>query len=482
MDFNDQNKLIPFTNNSLIRAKNSISVVNKIMKEISLNKFDKWDWWNNLSDEWKLILFYEGEIKNYGDHSIQNFNIEINESDLNRILEMKSLILGIFIEYIHGYDSKRYVEWKNWSLSDINPLNHLEKLTNLYLSGQEILNLIPSTNKINITHLYVGGEISDVSPIKDFLNLKYLSLDLRLYKGRPIDRSIRSIFKTALDLNPLSKLKNLTGLDLSNNHKSDLSPLSNLINLNKLKLNDNHISDLSILSNLINLKILHLNDNVISSLSPLSFLRNLTELNLEENQIFKLSPLSFLKNLNHLNLFDNKISDISPLNNLTKLTKIFMGENKISDLSPLSNLTNLTELDLFNNQISDLSPLSNLINLTELELSGNQISDLSPLSELTNLTELKLEDNQISDLTSLSNLINLTCLELSGNQISDLSPLSKLTNLIELKLEDNQILDASPLSNLTNLTDLYIGKCDYLNEDSTKKLKIILPNCNINTY
>jgi hypothetical protein len=38
MDFNDQNKLIPFTNNSLIRARNSLSIVNKIMKEISLNQ------------------------------------------------------------------------------------------------------------------------------------------------------------------------------------------------------------------------------------------------------------------------------------------------------------------------------------------------------------------------------------------------------------------------------------------------------------
>ena len=289
MDFNDENKLIPVSNNSLIRARNSISIVNRIIKDISLFQFDKWNWWNNLSDEWKLILFYEGEIKNYGDHSIQTFNIEINESDLNRILELKSLIIGIFIEYYnHDYNSNKIpIEWSNWSLSDISPLNQLNKLTNLYLIGQEILNLIPSTKLVNLTHLYVGGEISDVSPIKDFLNLKYLSLNLDFYPSDyngirvlPRDHPSSRTFNRVTDLNHLSKLLRLEGLNLKRNHISDMTPLFNLTNLTELNLSHNQILDLSPLSNLTNLTKLELgyNQRINERISDISSLVNLTNL------------------------------------------------------------------------------------------------------------------------------------------------------------------------------------------------------------
>ena len=74
MDFKDENKLIPVSNNSLIRARNSISIVNRIIKDISLFQFDKWNWWNNLSDEWKLsFLFFSLEFTLIGDEQFKIF-------------------------------------------------------------------------------------------------------------------------------------------------------------------------------------------------------------------------------------------------------------------------------------------------------------------------------------------------------------------------------------------------------------------------
>ena len=101
MDFNDQNKLIPFSNNSLIRARNSLLIVNKIMKEISLYKFDKWEWWKNLSDEWKLsFLFFVLGLRQWEDE-FKKFP-DIDESDLDKIIQADELELLPYYEESYG--------------------------------------------------------------------------------------------------------------------------------------------------------------------------------------------------------------------------------------------------------------------------------------------------------------------------------------------------------------------------------------------
>ncbi|MCD7730551.1 MAG: leucine-rich repeat domain-containing protein, partial [Oscillospiraceae bacterium] len=78
------------------------------------------------------------------------------------------------------------------------------------------------------------------------------------------------------DIEPLSRMTNLTYLILSGNNISDISALSNLTNLTNLHLGHNDISDISALSNLTNLTYLGLNYNNISDISALSNLTNLT--------------------------------------------------------------------------------------------------------------------------------------------------------------------------------------------------------------
>ena len=363
--------IISVSNNSLSRAKNSISIVNKIIEDISLFQFDKWEWWNNLSDEWKLILFYEGEIKKYDGHSIQSFNIEINETDLNRILEMKSIILGVCVVKLF----KNFLEL-TLSLEDLSPLNNLNKLTTIYLTNEVLLGLLLTSGKISdITHLFIRN-ISDLTPLKSFINLKYLSLNFSVYKERgvireytpPVLLNVKNL--EHLDLNPLSKLIELEGLDLTQSRVSDLLKLEGLINLTTLHLDKNQISDLTPLSNLVNLTTLHLGKNQISDISPISNLVNLTMLHLCKNQISILTPLANLKNLGYLCLVTNKILD----------------------LTPLSNLVNLYTLHLVGNQISDLTALSNLINLTYLSISKNKILNTSQIEKLrTTISNCKIE-------------------------------------------------------------------------------------------
>lgn len=119
---------------------------------------------------------------------------------------------------------------------------------------QETLNLFSSTNLVNITHLFVRGEISDISPKKDFLNLKYLSFHLTGYNR-------------VSDFNYLLKLINLKGFNLSGIQISDLSPLANLTNLANLWLDSNQITDISPLVHLINLTELRLRSNPITDIT-----------------------------------------------------------------------------------------------------------------------------------------------------------------------------------------------------------------------
>ena len=215
-------------------------------------------------------------------------------------------------------------------------------------------------------------------------------------------------------------------LDLENTEITDISPLSKLTNLTYLNLGDNKITDVSPLSKLTNLTNLRLGSNHITNISPLSNLSNLTSLNLKYNKITDIKPLRSLTNLTYLNLYKNQIEDISPLSGLTNLIELYLEKNKINDIQSLSNLTILTHLYLDDNRIEDISSLSKLTNLIYLSLSRNRIEYISPLSGLTNLTDLSLGSNHITDVSPLSGLTNLTALYFDEYEIRDKSPLKHL--------------------------------------------------------
>ncbi|MDE3000873.1 MAG: leucine-rich repeat domain-containing protein [Gemmatimonadota bacterium] len=306
--------------------------------------------------------------------------------------------------------------------------------------------------------------IRSLSGLQHATNLTTLLLGRARVDGEWVNRNAIS------DLSPLSRLTDLTILDLTWNRITSVSALSNLTNLTQLHLGGNQtISNISALSNLTMLTRLNLWDNNISEISPLFGMTNLEYLALSTNSISDISALSNLTNLTVLYLYNNGISDINALSNLTNLTELSLGNNSISDISALSKLSNLTELYLYNTRISEISDLSKLTNLTRLSLgrgwvdgewvNGNDVSDLAPLSRLTDLTYLNFTSNRISSISALSNLRDLTELHLGGNQtISNISALSILTMLKRLNLWDNNISDISPLVANTGL-----GEGDFVN-------------------
>ncbi|MDR2558185.1 MAG: leucine-rich repeat domain-containing protein [Oscillospiraceae bacterium] len=104
------------------------------------------------------------------------------------------------------------------------------------------------------------------------------------------------------------------------------------------------------ISRLINLTSLELKVCDISDISAFSRLVNLTRLDLRVNSISDLTPLTNLENLTHLNLSHNNITDVRPLEWLTELAELELGANIIADISPLyGKLPNLRNLFIYDN-------------------------------------------------------------------------------------------------------------------------------------
>ena len=266
-----------------------------------------------------------------------------------------------------------------------------------------------------------------------------------------------------IDVSPLSRLTNLTSLNLYNNSIIDVSPLSRLTNLTSLNLSYNSIVDVPALAALTNLTYLDLSGNVFSEVS-LSGLTNLTELDLSYNTLLSEVSLSGLTNLTELDLSYNTLLSEMSLSGLTSLTRLYQGDTASLSKVSLSGLTSLTELGFLSKSLSKVS-LSGLTNLTQLGLYGKPLLSEVSLLDLTSLTRLNLGNNpslsevSLSGLTSLRGVLGFRNL-LSLSKVS----LSDLTTLKVLDLRNTLSLSEVSLSNLPNLGGLRLDNTPSLLE------------------
>ncbi|MDU1414934.1 MAG: Ig-like domain-containing protein, partial [Clostridium sp.] len=186
-------------------------------------------------------------------------------------------------------------------ISNLEGLQYCTGISDLNLEGNNMNNISPLKDLVNLGILYIGGNdnISDFTPLRNLKNLWGLS-----------------VAGMGLDSNGLSKV------------------LSNL-------------------TNPTNFTYFHIGWNEISDISPLKKLVNLTRLHMEYNKISDITPVSNLKKLGWISMYNNNISDISPISSLSKtLYRLSANNNKISDISPLANLNKLSALWLENQRIT----------------------------------------------------------------------------------------------------------------------------------
>jgi len=210
-----------------------------------------------------------------------------------------------------------------------------------------------------------------------------------------LDLSALKLTKVPLEL---SKLTQLTSLDLGSNQLTEINGLENLVQLSGLNLSSNLLTEIKGLEQLAELSLLDLSGNQIIEIKGLEQLTQLTQLLLYNNQITEIKGLEKLTQLTSLNLSSNQLTEIKGLEKLTLLTELVLSYNQLTEVKGIENLTQLTLLVLFHNNLTELKGLENLGQLTRIRVSNNQLRQIKGLETLTQLIELDFSYNQLTEL------------------------------------------------------------------------------------
>ncbi len=247
---------------------------------------------------------------------------------------------------------------------------------------------------------------------------------------------------------------------------SDLSPIRNLMYLRTLSIPYADITEIGWLAYLDRLVTLNLQGNSVTNLEYMPLLSSLRELVLDyqaPDYITDISTFIALRNLSTLSLQGNKITDISALDNLTNMKNLMLRDNRITSLEPLDNLTRMQTLNFSVNMVTDITPLDNLTDLTYISGNNNRISDISALDNLTKLITISFKQNFISDIAPVANKSKIKEIVLDYNTITDLSPIYDImwyTTLAELGLAYNCITKDN-YRQVRYLEDIYTLRLDH---------------------
>lgn len=290
---------------------------------------------------------------------------------------------------------------------------------------------------VNITSLDVSSStIKDLTGIEGFTNLTDLNCSGNLI----------------LNLN-LSQNKLLTTLNSSNNKLLSL----NLKNGDKNHFNNSNFSnnpDLTCIqvedadyatTNWTSIKDAIANYNVdcnaYTSIPDPNFEDKLIALNIDKDGKNGKVLSANIKKVTSLDLSNSNISDATGIEDFTSLTYLDLSTNNLSTINVSQN-TLLTKLDLNYNKITNLDVSTNK-ELFNLSFAANQISTID-LSQNKKLHSLTADNNSLSvlDLTANNELEIISC---GSNNLTTLNT-SNQSNLLTLLCELNQI-SALDLSN-----------------------------------
>lgn len=167
-----------------------------------------------------------------------------------------------------------------------------------------------------------------------------------------------------LSLEPVSKLSELTVVNIAGTKVTDLMPLRNM----------NKLADLNI------------SRTGVSTIDPLRYCSQISRLNISRTLISDLSVVSTYQLLEQADISGTRDTSLIALAGMTKLKRLSCSRMDIRDLSPLSDIKTLEVLDFSATKVKSLEPLKGLTNLQEIHFDSTAISDLSPLDGITTLS------------------------------------------------------------------------------------------------
>ena len=330
----------------------------------------------------------------------------------------------------------------------------------------------------------------------------------QLYQFVAIDSLHLAGNRQIRQLAPLSELRDLNYLDISNTAIADLSPISNITFLETLNLANTPTSAIQFIKYADRLQDLNLSNTQIEDISELVNLKNLRVLRAEKTPIQSFAVLNQFKNLKELYLGESGFNNMENIKELTGLEVLSLNKNFILNFSLLSQLSSLRVLDLAETNLADLSPLAGFSELANLDISFSEVSDLAPVASLSKLKRIAADQSKLSSedanlfvqnhpglllihhvkdleawweslssgwkqalikanpaletskskVETLTETLNLTQLNLDGAGIETLAPVVRFVSLSSLSFSNNpEVTDLLPLSEVKSLKNL-VGK------------------------
>lgn len=229
----------------------------------------------------------------------------------------------------------------------------------------------------------------------------------------------------------------LSGADTSNpaiplavNTTAVFSEIRRFLRTDKVDISGNRkIYDLEPLSALRLLKVLNISNSGVTELNPVRNLPLLETLILKGSLVSSLLPLQYSTSLVNLDLSETFVSDFSQLPNFRKLELLDISRTQAADFAPVTALSTLRELRMNRSSVRSIEGIEALGNLSVLDLSESVISDLTPAGRLKNLQKIKFEHTVVSDISPLANASSLQYIYMDYTRVNDLLPLQELKDL-----------------------------------------------------
>ncbi len=170
---------------------------------------------------------------------------------------------------------------------------------------------ITENDLLLVTALGVSGNNTTLTDLYRMPNIEHIS-----FRG----------ISENLDMTPVKSLKKLRGFSTLLGDLEDISFLEGLTGLETLYVGKNAITDISILRQLTKLKEIDLRQNLfeLDDMTIFSQMTDLEYLSIECVHIRSLNGIETLKNLKSLNIYDTGFGEISPLLELTQLEKLWL--------------------------------------------------------------------------------------------------------------------------------------------------------------
>ncbi|MEM0938718.1 MAG: hypothetical protein AAF600_14465 [Bacteroidota bacterium] len=238
--------------------------------------------------------------------------------------------------------------------------------------------------------------------------------------------------------------------------------LFEIADIDSINLSDNQfLSNLSPLTALKNLRYINISNTRISDLSPIRYSTFIQTVIANNTPIKDLTPLKYFDAITHLELKNSHVQEIGMLKDLTKLEVLNLSETSVIDFSPLKPFGQLKSIDLSGTAFTQLIFLSNAKNLRSINIARTNVIDLRPISQLKKLKELNVSETNLLNLEGLEDHPFLNTININQTLVNSLKPIENIKTLEKVAADFTYILPDSA----NNFMDRHIGVIVIVNSE-----------------